>query len=110
MLLFIHVGVVLHPVRALCSQSQLTQIYHGQQCKDILGKRMPFLSKHGGGVCDSSQQTTRKITTTTTITTPPLPLRLLLLILGREDVTVNLDPLSCYILVIGWGRVCPGVY
>lgn len=63
-----------------CSQSQLTQIHPGQQWKAILGKRIPFLSKHGGGMRDSSQQTKRKITTTTAITTPPPPLQLLLLL------------------------------
>ena len=93
-----------------CSQSQLTQIHPGQQWKAILGKRIPFLSKHGGGMRDSSQQTKRKITTTTAITTPPPPLQLLLLILGREDAIVNLNLLPGYILVIGWVRVCPGMY
>lgn len=67
-----------------------------------------FEQKHGGGMCDSSQQTKGKITTITTITPPPPPLWLLL-ILGREDVIVNLNPLSCYILAIGWVRVCPGM-
>ena len=77
--------------------SQLTQLYRGQLWKDIPGKRLVFLTKHGGGMCNSSQQTKRRFTTTTTITTPPPPLLLLLLILGREGVVVNLNLLSCCI-------------